>query len=419
MRNFLTLSQQLFEAELPNEEELASIKDAVAHKIKELPLDVPTAKALEEIEDLLAHMHVKGRKGSVGDDLLQVNDPTVTAAQKMLARYILSIDMTVEQRTELFSLWKADKLVDTAKLLKKGKKYLSEIITSYDSNPAIRELTDEVMGVQFLGQGKGEFGLSVLSKSISKAEKGDLLIDGRKIEVKTADGGAGRFTDQEVRPGRGFEKAANELNEYVTKHPTTPFALPASGLAITKAVKIAPLMEKPKEFIDKCKNVINLIFDHTDEAAVNRIGEAMLAGNWGAAMQEYAKLSFNFYMDKKEDEGVLYINLAKDPVVLIYFTDANELITSGLRLHASTVYITSVKDIRLPYPQMEIIDTTQGGIKVDDEASTVAAMTAKRAEKRANKISDVAARTPMQDLRPNIVDRAKRKVPEPDVRQKR
>jgi hypothetical protein len=45
----------------------------------------------------------------------------------------------------------------------------------------------------------------------------------------------------------------------------------------------------------------------------------------------------------------------------VFFKDADELADSGLRLHAGTTYITSTADVRLPYPQIEIVDTTGGG----------------------------------------------------------
>jgi hypothetical protein len=102
------------------------------------------------------------------------------------------------------------------------------------------------------------------------------------------------------------------------------------------------------------RNVIGLIFEGLN---VDKIVNAIEQGNINQVKQEYAKASFNYYMGKKKDEGVLYISLSKDPIMTVFFKDADELAASGLRLHAGTVYITSVADVRLPYPQMEIVDT--------------------------------------------------------------
>ena len=382
MRKFIDLITPLFETALPNTDELEAMKSVIAGKIKDLPDDSVTARALREIEELLTHVNAGGRVGMINGELARINDPTVTAAQKMLARYIVSMDVTPAQRDELFSLWREDKLVNRDKLLSKGSNNFSDIIASYSTNPAISELVNDVMRIQALGQGKGEFGLSVLSKNINKPDKGDLLINGRKIEAKTTDGGAGRFTDQEVRPAEGFERAARDLNAYVANNPEIKTILPKSGLSIAAACDIAQQLSDNTDFVAMCKQVIAMIFGGTtsDKSSIDSIADAIASGSTGVAMQAYAKASFNYYMSKKDDEGVLYINLTTEPINTVYFKDAEELADSTLRLHAGTAYITSIADVRLPYPQMEIIPTTFGA-----NAASAAAKKAATAEKKAAK----------------------------------
>jgi len=402
MRNYINLIK-LFETAPATQDELESMKAVIAGKIKQLPPDAETAKALREIEDLLSHLHAGGRMGIVSKELDSIADPTVTAAQKMLSRYILSLDMTPDQRNQLFTLWREDKLVKRNKLLETGKKTINDVIEAYDTNPAIKEFVDDLMQVAALGQGKGEFAFSVLSKSIAKPQKGDLVVDGTKVEVKTTEGGAGRFTDQEVRPGEGFERAARNLNTFVSQELAKIGAnpLPKSGLSLSYACQIAPKLgdQERKQFVQFCQEVINIIFDSTDSAAAKRIGSAIDNGNANTALQEYAKLSFNYYMGKKEDDGVLYINLTKKPTMLVWFKDADDLAASGLRLHAGTVYITSIADIRLPYPQMEIVDTQGGGSMGGASPEQTAASIQKQAD-ISQKIQDVAARKPISGLRP-------------------
>jgi len=362
MRDLLNLLD-LFEAQQPpNTQELDAFKDMIAARIKQLPDDDVTAKALREIEDLLKNVNAGGKMGIINGKLAAIQDPTVDAAQKELARYILSMDMTPADRDQLFDLWSKNKLVKTKVLLSPGKKNFSQIITNYDTNPAIRELSNELMRISALGQGKGEFGLSVMSKSINKQEgKGDLLIDGRDVEVKTTDGGAGRFTDQEVRPGPGFDKAARELDAFIRQK----FYIPKSGANLDVLTDLyqsfyqnwAHDPKLRKKLIDLITEVIQNIFKGQN---VSSIINAIKSGNVNAAKQEYAKTNFDYYMSKKKDEGVLYISLVKDPIMTVFFKDADELAASGLRLHAGTAYITSVSDVRLPYPQIEIVDTKAG-----------------------------------------------------------
>ena len=111
----------LLEAAKLDFDDLSSLKKVVTSKIKELPEDEATVKALKEIEDLLKHVHAGGKMGIINGELKKIDDPTVTAAQKLLARYIMSLDMTPDQRDELFTLWREDKLVNRKKLLSSGK----------------------------------------------------------------------------------------------------------------------------------------------------------------------------------------------------------------------------------------------------------------------------------------------------------
>jgi hypothetical protein len=201
-----------------------------------------------------------------------------------------------------------------------------------------------------------------MSKSINKQEgKGDLNISGRPIEVKTTDGGAGRFTDQEVRPGAGFDQAARKLNAFIKQYQPD---LVKSGANLDGLIGFhevlagnPDLKKDTADLLSMITEVIQQIFEGED---VSGIIDAIKRGDVNNAKQEYAKANFNYYMSKKKDEGVLYISLVKDPIMTVFFKDADELADSGLRLNAGTTYITSTADVRLPYPQMEIVDTSGG-----------------------------------------------------------
>ncbi len=340
------------------EEELNNLKLIITSKIKELPDACTALKTLKEIEELLQDSNAGGRVNIIKGQLKQVGDPAVTAAQKELSKYLLSMDVTPQDRRELFSLWRADKLIDVDKLLTIGKKStFTDFVTNYNTNLAIKELVDDVMNVEALGQGRGEFGLSVLSKHINKQpNKGDLLINRRAIEVKTTSKDSPRFTDQNVRPGAGFEEAATELNATIAN---IGISLPASGINLRKFIKTyhatSDATLKSKLFA-QVTQVITLIFNGED---VTLILAAISTNNPTAALQEYAKTNFNYYMNMKKDEGVLYIGMNKKPIITIFFSTTQQLADSGMRLHASTPYLTAIKDQRLPYPQTSVVPTTR------------------------------------------------------------
>ena len=358
MRDLLNLIK-LFEGpsnNLPNATELRAFKQTLAGKIKQLPDNDATAKALHEIEDLLKNVNAGGKAGVINGELASINDPTVSAAQKVLARYIMGIDMTPANRNQLFDLWRANKLVKIDVLLSPGKKNFSDIITGYSTNPAIEELTNEVMKIAALGQGKGEFGLSVLSKSINKqVGKGDLNISGKAVEVKTKDKGGARFVDQQVHPGPGYEAAALELETFINQYDSDPGT---SGANLEKIVdfyetlKTNPALKKEAAtFIGMVERVIQLIFQDTD---VSGIINDIKQGDFIGANELYAETSLNYYLSQKHDDGVLYIDIVKEPFMTVFFKDADDLAAMGLKITGDTVYITA-NDVRLPYPQVKII----------------------------------------------------------------
>jgi hypothetical protein len=357
--------------------ELDSLKKAISGKIKDLPADDVTIKALREIEDLLRDVNAGGRKGMIEKALKTINDPAVLAAQKMLARYILSIDAEPADRQEFFDLWKTDKIVNIDRLLSNERVTFSNIFATYDSNPMTKEFVDEVMNVDALGHGKGEFGLNVLSKRVWKPadNKGDLKMEYKgktwQIECKTESGGAARFGDQEVRPAEGYEQAAIALNKFVTKHKTAPMKLSGSGMNLNQAVAFHQSIKAvdQKTFMGLVRNCLTLIFGNLKDGRpvhrarlkknVNDILNAIEMGNGGNAAQAYSQASFNYYMSRKEDDGILYTNL--NTGTFIFYDDAQQLMDQGLRFHASTPYISATKDpVRSVYPQISVQPTTFG-----------------------------------------------------------
>jgi hypothetical protein len=90
----------------------------------------------------------------------------------------------------------------------------------------------------------------------------------------------------------------------------------------------------------------------------------------------------------KDDEGVLYINLTTDPITTVFFKNAEELTDSALRLQMKGAYITSTRDVRVPYPQMDIVDTSFG--------ANAAAAADKKAAKAAPKAPKPAPKAPGQ-----------------------
>jgi hypothetical protein len=347
----------------PSSDPLYSIKLAIASKIKDLPADPKTEKALSEIEDFLASINAGGRTQAVGGELQTINDPDVNAAQKLLSKYVLTLESgTPADRKQMFSLWRSnDGLVNIKTLLSPGQHTVAQVVRGYEENPAVKELADDLSGIASLGQGKGEFMLSVFSKRITKAAKGDLMIEGfGKVEVKTTDGGSGRFFDQDVRPTENYQQAANDFikeygailkqNNLITK---TGVSLPQLG-----ALKDILPADQRNRFKALIYNVITQLFA-ADPKLADPIVSAIMVGNINLAKQKYAVATLNNYMQiKSEDKGILMINLSKTPFTFIFFNDNKSLNAGGLRLHSSTAYPITT-DLRNAYPQTSVIPTSR------------------------------------------------------------
>jgi hypothetical protein len=378
-------------------DKLTGLKDLISRRIKELPDDTLTAKALQEIEELLQHLGKGGRISAIGQEISGIEDDTVQDARKVLARLVLSIAEEVnaspKDREEFFTLWKKDQIVNVDKLLSGTSVNFSSAFNGYGKNQLMTEFINDVMSIQELGLGRGEFGLNVLSKSIgvakasksendaggSKGKKGDLSITYNEktyqVELKTEGAGAARFGDQEVSPADGYEAAAIALNKFVKSHkmyPNLSRKLSGSGMNLNQAIQFHQIIPKQDQnkFLGLVSNCLNLIFGKVEGARkshllnlkknVSEILNAIKVGDAGGAKQAYSQASFNYYMAKKHDDGVLYANL--NAKTFVYYTEASQLLDQGLRLEASTAYISSTKDVsRSAYPQISVTTTTFGG----------------------------------------------------------
>jgi DNA-binding protein len=379
-----------------------NLKSVLADKIRTLPADSQSIKTLREIEDLLRDVNAGGFKGLIKKDLQSIDDPAVTQNQKTLAMYINSVDGDPEQRKELFDMWRADRIVNKDALFSGDDVTFDEIFNGYNSNPFITELVNTLMTISSNGHGKGEFALSVFSKDINKPAggKGDLIAHYKNkllhVEVKTADrtttidpetgkektsDSSARFGDQEVGVSEEWVEHAKDLNNYVrgigeySKRQGKKMEVPANGINISKAIDVYRSLDiAPKEqkvYVNKLENVVKAIFGRVGKVQrskylkslatnIDGILDGIVSGSYNMAKQSYVNASFNYYMAKKEDDGVLFLNLIDGTAV--WYDSAEALRSKGLRLDATTIYLTGTSDpTRSAYPQVYIVPTTQGG----------------------------------------------------------
>lgn len=401
-REFLKLIEQANSESDP----LNSLKSALVHKIKELPPTPESRNSLEEIEEVLSHIQAGGRRHATITNFDKWTDDDVKKAKDLLARYIVSLESPVSYKKSMLDQWRNGGLIDTNILLD-GSHTIGEIVKGYDSNPAVKELADDLLQVSSLGKGKGEFMLKVLSPLITDPPggKGDILIKGTgTIEVKTTDGGAGRFYDRQVKAGPNYSSLSRKfikdyaqffldqqpeippvkaVDQSAQPSPAKSVAAPINDPEIANEVKAAskPAASKsgmsktginmdslvelyrkiPANLKDKFRadltKILEEIFTKAPEYA-GAVATSIADGSTGRAKQLYGVGSLNNYMANKSDVGILYIDLTSTPASFTFFTDNTSLNQGGLRLNIGTVYPISSNE-QYAFPQTRIVPTSQ------------------------------------------------------------
>lgn len=345
------LMSQLFPKVPENEDNLDNIKEALANKIKQLPLTPYTKNALFEIDEFLTISNMGGKKKYIETELREI--PHLFGSLASISKHILSLDCPLFELNELLSFWKTDNLINIEVLLSPGKHHFKDFINGYTTNSAIKQLTTDLSRVSATGLGKGEYLLSMFSERINKRVKGDLEIVGLNVEVKTNDGGSGRYTDHNVNPLPGYSGAVANFKSTWAHYINQYGKIPDSGLGFTHIYDIGRYVPSAKQnqyYLD-IEEIISNLFPTEDAAA---IALEIRFKRFGNAKQLYARANFNYYRHiKTDDDAVLYLDISTINPTSICFTSCDDLTKQGFRLHADTIYLIT-HDIRLPYPQLTI-----------------------------------------------------------------
>jgi hypothetical protein len=343
------------------EEDLIQLKQELANKIANLPIDEKTAKIVDKIKQLLQDVGAGGRVASLLQRVETIKDEDVQKATTKLAKIIASIDFSSTEITNLFQNWNSDKIINIRRLLKGGKFSTQDIIAGYGTNPAMTEFVDDLNSISAYGIGEGEFTLAVLSKKITgigaDQGAGDLIIGGRNVEVKTRSVGAARFADREVTTTPNYTGLVTEFtkkyNQVLRK---AKIGLPASGMNMGHLTKLASILTPQQKPIYKndIKTILKNIFPSLN---ITKIANAIISGDTGLALQTYSQANLDNYLNIKRSKGALdgVLFMDKTTSSFIYVRQASDLEGSGMRLHAETPYVIAfVKPDQYPYPQMYI-----------------------------------------------------------------
>jgi hypothetical protein len=338
---------------------LLGIRQEILDKIESLPSSKDSKRILQKIQDILTQNkavdNLQGYAQRIKD--IGVTDDDVAKAIDQLTRLIGAAAQitTPKDRDFFFKLWEEDRIVKVDELLKGGRVYkMSELFNFYNKSRAITYIVNALAKDAGYGLGKGEFLLAVLSRRIKKAPgKGDLLIDDLSIEVKATDGGSPRFADQEVRVGQGYEQTRDAIIKKYADAIDQIGGLKKTGLSLEKYVALGQVVDDKVGFKNDTSALLGRIFPEQDSS---KIVNLIVSGNAVEARQKFGEQTYNRYMDIKDDDAVLYINLAaKDEPTYVLFKTVEDLKNMGLRFKTETIYILGMSGNRDVYPQMAVV----------------------------------------------------------------
>ena len=340
-------------------------KDEIIQKIEDLPdEDEKTNKIVSYIEQLLDDMGVGGRLASLTQDLEQIDNKEVKKSSLKLAKIIASIEMIPLDRAQLFASWKKDSLVDIEKMLSGSAVHFSEVFKGYGRDDYMTELIDDLAEVQAYGIGAGEFLLAVLSSKIAgigaTGGSGDLIIDGRSVEVKTKTSKNARFYDDNVKPDQtwaskteGFKLDFADIDEVAT--------MPTSGMNQTQLVamlqnpKLTQDTDRMKKALRSLAGILQAIMPNITPEQIGEIVKTAKSGDVTAFKQTYGAYNILNYLNVKRSkgdlEGILFMN--KQTKMLSYIKSIED-IRDNYVLDVNTIYPIS-NTIRNPFPQIGLV----------------------------------------------------------------
>lgn len=342
-------------------EDVLSLKQELVDKINSLPDDEKTAKLIDEIEAMLGDIKVGGRLEAVVSRLQTIEDTDLKKEINKIAKIVATINMGAKRREKLFADWGAGKLVNVDSLTKVGTHTFSQVFPGYGTDDVMTELVNDLMKISGYGIGEGEVCLSALSTSIvgqgATVGKGDLIIDGKNVEVKTRGSNPARMKDREVTISPSYAKDAKTfmskyavtIKELQDKDPN--FTPSASGLNLGQLSTLLQFANNQEMNLD-VENILKELFP-----AINFHGKIVqnMISNPSMALQLYAVANVENYLQIKRSggslDGILFIDRKK--ANFDYIQSSSQLKGTGRRLHQSSAYPIAIKDpAQDPYPQI-------------------------------------------------------------------
>jgi hypothetical protein len=233
--------------------------------------------------------------------------PTKVIIDDMMQQ-ISSLAGTTMQKSDFVESLENGTAVNTDALLSKTSSF-AKIFSSKFAEDFFMSIANYGRGSKM--KGPGEFALAIMSPDIALAEKGDLIINGRHVEVKSALNKSG---------GRLGEVGANKetilpvLSATAMQYAKTPAQQVAmKGFLALHSVGIVPAVKRLHDIFDGDKTAIKAIISSAIELTLgkkfaDKIGTAATKDPSGLmAEQEYMRSNFEWYKERDGFDEILAI----------------------------------------------------------------------------------------------------------------
>jgi len=349
----------------------------------ELKKKIVTLVKQTDDADIL-HKVLSALKSTEISNLLTVafkDNPDATKRVDDLLNAIINLPGTVDEK-EKFAEDFSKGFVDVAKMLDGNWHSFNDIIAPGFPLRVFNYIASKIVP---MGIGPGEIALSVLSPGISHSGSvkggGDLIINGKGVEVKAFNTKGARWWDGK-KAGVDMIQAREILEKALDMEIPGRLGIPAW------VAKLRPMFEDDNLLAKTVKSIMSKLFTHADTSNVEN---AMIHGDVATIKSAWVKTTWENYKSYAGFDGMLNLKIGSGAIYSESFNDIADKVT------ASTIYILTPDDRDIA-PQMKPIVPVSDAAGTDQEEKVPKRISIKNRKNNTKKIDSPETKAGMEKI---------------------
>lgn len=322
---------------LNEESEITSLKKEIVGQVKQ----TDDFNILDRVHQVLSHSRNQANiSKAFGKNIKTGNISNQESVVKDMVSQISNLPGTTKQKDDFIKALEHGKAVDLNALMRKDSNF-SNVFPTKMAEDFFMSIANYGRAVSM--KGPGEFALAIMSPKIALADKGDLVIAGKHVEVKAAlSSSGGRFGEV----GASKDQIVRNLERVGPKWAKTPEQRKAwkkfvelNSITFGPAVKILHTIFDDKRAI---KEIVSTTVALTlDKKSADLIGTSAANDPTGLeAEKTYMKANFEWYKKRDGFDAMLAIWFGGKK--MYYFSTGEQLMSlrnSGIFGNASVAFI--------------------------------------------------------------------------------